>query len=202
MTNKKPEEIKGVDKSVSQSSCRTGGIIDVSKKKEFWKAFSVKVKGTFKINHTSDHTYNKLIINIPYKHHLVQFIETDHKPLKIRCKMNISFSSRFNIWREDIIEKITIMFGAQDIKTGHREFDKAFVIKGENEEQTRKLLSDDKIRQFLLENDFSSIGTYQDDEDMGLLFSVSRFISNEKELADIFQFFCSVIDRMEMVSMV
>lgn len=50
---------------------------------------------------------------------------------------------------QDLIETIGKFFGAQDIKIGNKEFDKRFMIKGNDELRIKHLL-DNYIRDFLI----------------------------------------------------
>jgi len=53
---------------------------------------------------------------------------------------------RFEIYRNGFIRSIEKIFGAQDIEIGRPEFDKAFIIKANNEFKIKSLLQNQKIR--------------------------------------------------------
>lgn len=65
----------------------------------------------------------------------------------------ISFVSadnfKFEIYRNGIIRRIEKLFGAQDVEIGRSEFDKAFIIKTNNEFKIKKLLNNQKVRNHL-----------------------------------------------------
>lgn len=56
---------------------------------------------------------------------------------------------RFKIYREGLIRKIEKLFGAQDIKIGYPDFDKAFIIKSNNEFKIKTLLQNKEIRKLI-----------------------------------------------------
>jgi hypothetical protein len=56
---------------------------------------------------------------------------------------------RFEIYDNSIVRTIEKIFGAQDIEIGRPEFDKAFVIKANNEFKIKSLLQNHKIRNLI-----------------------------------------------------
>jgi len=56
---------------------------------------------------------------------------------------------RFKISRKSIFTPIGKLLGMQDIEVGFPEFDEAFVIKGNNESQLRRLFANERLRQLL-----------------------------------------------------
>ena len=56
---------------------------------------------------------------------------------------------RFEIYRNGFVRKIEKLFGAQNIKIGREEFDRAFIIKANNEFKIKKLLQNQKVRSCL-----------------------------------------------------
>jgi len=56
---------------------------------------------------------------------------------------------RFEIYRNGLIRSIEKIFGAQDIEIGRPEFDKAFIIKANNEFKIKSLLQNQKIRNLI-----------------------------------------------------
>ena len=56
---------------------------------------------------------------------------------------------KFEIYRNGFIRKIEKLFGAQDVEIGNIEFDKAFVIKSNNEFKIKTFLRNKKIRNLI-----------------------------------------------------
>ncbi|WP_367755239.1 hypothetical protein [Flavobacterium sp. WC2430] len=70
-----------------------------------------------------------------------------------KTRVIVSFISvdnfKFEIYRNGFVRKIEKLFGAQDIEIGRADFDKDFIIKANNEFKTKKLLQNQKIRNYL-----------------------------------------------------
>lgn len=56
---------------------------------------------------------------------------------------------RFEIYRSGFIRQVKKIFGAQDIEIGRPKFDKAFIIKANNELKIKTLLQNEKIRSLI-----------------------------------------------------
>lgn len=63
--------------------------------------------------------------------------------------ISLKESFKFEIYREGFVRKIEKLFGAQDIKIGYPEFDKAFTIKSNNEFKIKTILRNKKIRNLI-----------------------------------------------------
>jgi len=57
---------------------------------------------------------------------------------------------QFQISRENVFSGIAKAFGAQDIETGDGEFDKAYIVKSDDDWQVRRLLDDEALRAQLM----------------------------------------------------
>lgn len=58
---------------------------------------------------------------------------------------------KFEIYPKSIISSVAKIFGMQDIETGDLDFDKAFIIKSNNEFKIKQLLNNQKIRLLIKE---------------------------------------------------
>ena len=58
-------------------------------------------------------------------------------------------SFKFEIYRTSFARKVEKLFGAQDVEIGRPDFDKAFVIKSNNEFKIKSLLQNQKIRSLI-----------------------------------------------------
>ena len=56
---------------------------------------------------------------------------------------------RFMLWREGFFSKIGKLLGMEDIQIGHDDFDSEFVVRSNQPEQVRRLLSNAALRQLL-----------------------------------------------------
>ncbi|WP_051365764.1 hypothetical protein, partial [Flavobacterium saliperosum] len=68
---------------------------------------------------------------------------------RVIAPMNSIDNFRFEIYRNGLIRSIEKIFGAQDIEIGRPEFDKAFIIKANNEFKIKSLLQNQKIRSLI-----------------------------------------------------
>lgn len=64
--------------------------------------------------------------------------------LKNKCEL------KFKIYREGILQKLTKLFGTQDIILNDRSFDKKYIVEGSHVEQVKKIISPD-IRAKIIE---------------------------------------------------
>ncbi len=56
---------------------------------------------------------------------------------------------RFTIYRRSVFSNMGKFFGMQDVEIGDREFDEAFIIKSNNEDQVRRLFQIAKLRELV-----------------------------------------------------
>jgi len=56
---------------------------------------------------------------------------------------------KFEVYRSDIFTTIAKWFGLQDLTIGDEKFNKEFIIRGNNQETVRQLLSDPKLKQLI-----------------------------------------------------
>jgi len=112
---------------------------------------------------------------------------------------------RFGIHRKHIFTGLAKWMGVQDVEVGHKEFDEAFVIQGNDEKKVRALFANEGIRNliaaqpsiaFSVRGDqgwFSRI--YPDGVDE-LYFQVGGIIKNVDRLKEIFALFGLVLDQL------
>jgi hypothetical protein len=112
---------------------------------------------------------------------------------------------RFGIYRQHLFTPLARWLGMQDIEVGHPEFDKAFVIQGNNDQQVKALFANDSIRNlltaqpdvsFLVRGDqgwFSRIHPEGVDE---LYFQASGIVKDLPRLKELFALFGLVLDHL------
>ncbi|KLT70146.1 hypothetical protein AB674_07975 [Flavobacterium sp. ABG] len=138
-------------KKTLQETTHTLNTIFMNQKTEIniWQEFTKETGGAFKKGHSSisDST------TIEYKNWTITFDNFTIWSGKYSSEMTrvvtpITFASpfRFEIYREGFLRKIENFLGAQDIKIGHPQFDKAFTIKSDNEFKVKTLLRNKEIR--------------------------------------------------------
>lgn len=178
---------------------QTSGFIDISKKRSFWSELALELNGTFKIKQTISKDLELLFLQLPYKDFIIEFTESDTKPLKINCIIKVKQKLEFTVTFEDSIEKLFKLFGQQDIILNDDEFDKKYLIQGQNIEIIKKVLAITNVKNILLKNNvFSFISTYQEKEStINLISLVSRTIYSKSELLDLYKLFCLTIDRLK-----
>ena len=178
---------------------RTHGFIDISKKRYFWLDLANENKGTFRIKHTVSKDIESLILKIPYKQYIIEFTESDTRPLKINCKLKANSKFEFFVSYEDNIEKLLKLFGQQDIQVGDKTFDDKYLIQGGNSDLIKKLLMKSEIKRILLSNNVFSFNCNYDkkDETIKLSSLVSRTINSKQELFELCKLFYLTIDEME-----
>jgi len=118
-----------------------------------WKTFAEKIKGKYRISEegTSEvvGTYGKFpfilkIIFIQAAPKVNLFLT--HFGMELENKIGL----KLKIYKEGIIQKLTKLFGTQDIIFNDRSFDKKYIIEGNNEVKVKEIISSD-IRAKIIE---------------------------------------------------
>lgn len=110
---------------------------------------------------------------------------------RMRAKLPIQADFRFLITREGLLSEIAKLFGAQDIQIGDAEFDKLFMIKGNNEKLIKAMLQNAKIRQLLLGQPEVHFALTPENE---LLFAVPVIIKDLYRLKQLFELFTETLE--------
>ena len=69
---------------------------------------------------------------------------------RLRAGVLLTDDLRFHVYRQGLSGRLAAFLGMQDINTGFRQFDDAFMIKGNDEPLIRKLFDDEPLRETLL----------------------------------------------------
>jgi hypothetical protein len=112
---------------------------------------------------------------------------------------------RFSIHRASLFSALGTLLGMQDIEVGHPEFDKEFVIKGNDESMVRSLCDSGRLRaliaaqpkfQLCIQNDEGWFGTkYPPDVDV-LIFDVAAKIRDVDRLRGIYDVFAETLGKL------
>ncbi|MEZ0004806.1 hypothetical protein ABH942_000149 [Flavobacterium sp. 28YEA47A] len=118
-------------------------------KNNIWKEFAKETGGSFVKGYSwhSDRTeieHNKWLI--VFDNYTIWSGKLSTKVTRIIAPIISADNFQFEIYRADFTRKIEKLFGAQDVEIGYPEFDKAFIIKSNNEFKTKSLLRNKKIR--------------------------------------------------------
>lgn len=125
-----------------------------------WRQFSLENSGTV----ITGHFGNQDSVEIIYRNHKIIFDRYihyqsvggqshDRQFTRIRLEYRTSDDLRFGLTNQRFMESIGKLFGAQDIQIGDKEFDKKFMIKGNDEHKIKTLFSDQNIIDLILEQD-------------------------------------------------
>ncbi len=111
----------------------------------------------------------------------------------------------FRIYRKGIFSSISKFFGAQDIKIDDYELDEQFMIKGNQENKIRELLSHVNIKKYILEQPSIDLCIKNDEGFFGsqfpynineLYFQTPSVIKDVNRLKSLFYLFCEVLTAL------
>ena len=112
---------------------------------------------------------------------------------------------KFSIYREGFFSSIGKFFGMQDILIGDFNFDKQFIIKGNDEFKIKHILSDQHLKKLFNKQRYVNIQIKDDEgwfaqkypEDVDVLYFSSIGIIKEKNtLLNLFELFAAILDRL------
>jgi len=113
---------------------------------------------------------------------------------------------RFTVYRKGIFTEIGKWLGMQDVTVGHDEFDRDFVIKGNDEQKLRRLFSSQKIRDlisaqpdihFSVEDDEGKLWGKNFPEGVDeLYFQVLGVIKDIERLKLLYELFAETLDEL------
>jgi hypothetical protein len=110
---------------------------------------------------------------------------------RMQAKLPMQADFRFLITREGMLSEIAKLFGAQDIQIGDAEFDKLFMIKGNNEKLIKAMLQNVRIRELLLSQPEVHFALTPENE---LLFAVPVIIKDIYRLKQLFELFTETLE--------
>jgi hypothetical protein len=112
---------------------------------------------------------------------------------------------RFTVYRKGFFTEIGKWFGMQDVTVGYEEFDRDFVIKGEDEQKLQRLFSSQKIREliaaqpdiyFSVKDDEGSWRKNFPDGVDELYFQVVGVIKDVERLKLLYELFAETLDEL------
>ncbi len=118
-----------------------------------WQSFAREVGGTYRLSEEGTSEVTGTYGKYPFLLKII-FIQAAPKVNLFLTHLEIVLDNRIGlklkIYREGIIQKLTKLFGTQDIIFNDRAFDKKYIIEGSNEAQVKWLISPD-IRARIIE---------------------------------------------------
>jgi len=181
---------------------QTHGYLDVFAKRELFNEVSKLFNGNFVIKHTPGKALSSFSISIPYKNRVIELTESDTRPLKLQISFETLTDFELILSREDAIEKILKKFGKPEIQLGLKEFDDHYLIKSNEPDLIKNVLSIE-IQKILLLYNVSSISiTKEKNNKTNLLSVISRTFDDKKSYTDIIELHQLLIDKLEQVHVI
>lgn len=112
---------------------------------------------------------------------------------------------RFTIYRKGLLSELGKRFGMQDIEIGDPEFDRDFIIKGNNESAVRALFANPKIRQLIQAQSSIHLQVKDDEGWFGarfpegvdeLAFQVVGVIKDVGRLKALYELFAELLNQL------
>ena len=114
-------------------------------------------------------------------------------------------SFTFRIFRKNLISGLQKMAGMQDVEVGYHEFDKDFIIQGNNEQKLRMLFRNEWIREIISLQPSISLGTVIDEDwkigtfregKSELIFMAPGIITDLDQLHDLYNLFGEMLNHL------
>jgi hypothetical protein len=112
---------------------------------------------------------------------------------------------RFNIYRRTFFSGVAKKLGMQDVEVGDEEFDREFIVKGNDEGKLRSLLSNEKLRKLIAAQPSISFSVKDDEGYFGasfpegvdeLHFVVTGVIKDIDRLKGLYDLFAETLDQL------
>lgn len=124
---------------------------------------------------------------------------------RLRAPFVNADSFRFQVAREGFFWKVGKVLGARDVEVGIEEFDRDFVIRGNDESRLRSLFADEKVRALLqaqpevhfeVKDDEGWFGTHFPDGVDELCFEAHGVVKDVNRLRGLFDLFAATLNRL------
>jgi len=182
---------------------RTMGYLDVFPKRELWKKISVEFNGTFKISHNSGNELEILTINIPYKNWKIKLSESDTRPFKFEIEFQTNKDFELIIGFEDAIDKLLKRLGKKEIEIACDKFDNRYLIKSQDPELTKRLLTQEIMDCLLKYNVYSlAYNTNLKKLTSSLITVISRTVDDKSTIEDLVKLHMRLIDKLEELMLI
>ncbi len=174
----------------------TLGILDTSKKADFWEELAKRKNAGFKIITTVSRDLNRLELTFDYKDVKVKFTESDTKPLFIECNFQRDIGHIwFEISRSDFIARLMSLFSKHKIKSANKKFNLKYLIRGNSSLKVRKIINNEKITSIILRENITFIGGKQAKNGTFILtLNIHRNINSIEQLETVYNLTIRLID--------
>jgi hypothetical protein len=177
-------------------------------RKEIWQQFCAQtgsnfVEGGFWKSDKVEAAHNQWTVTLDL--FVVSTGKSSVTYTRMRAPYVNSDSFRFTIYRKGIFTEIGKWFGMQDVTVGYEDFDRDFVIKGNDEQKLRKLFSSQKIRDLIAAQPDISFAVKDDEgfwsknfpeEVDELYFQVVGVIKDVERLKLLYDLFAETLDEL------
>lgn len=112
---------------------------------------------------------------------------------------------RFRVYRRTLFTGLGKFFGMQDVEIGNPDFDRDFVVQGNDESKLRRLFGEDELRRlieaqpqirFEIKDDEGAFRVHFPEGVDELAFQVVGIITEEERLRRLFDLFSTTLDRL------
>lgn len=177
---------------------RTNGYTDIFSKRDLWAQIAKDFDGKFRVSHTSGNELEIHRIYINYKNWEIVLSESDSRPLRFEIMFATEVDFDLVIGWEDSIEKILKKLGKREIEIGDKKFDDHYLIKSNDSDKTKRLLSSDVIDLMIKHNVYSI--SYQSNlkkQKSSLVSVISSTIDEKDIISDLIHLHFKLIDNFE-----
>jgi hypothetical protein len=112
---------------------------------------------------------------------------------------------RFSIYRASVFSPVGKLLGMQDIQVGHEEFDKDFVIKGNDEAAVKRLFGNERLRELVTAQPKFQLAIHDDEGWFGtkyppnvdvLVFDIVETIRDVARLKGLYDIFAETLEEV------
>ena len=161
-----------------------------------WRQFSSENNGKYIVGQYGNldsveiiYLNHKIIFDRYIQYQVVGGQSYDTEFTRIRVEFKSPDELRFRLTKQGFIDTIGKLFGSQDIQVGDKEFDKKFIIKGNDEFKIQTIFLDKSLKKIILSQEDIQLqildkeGIFDEKIQEGnvLLYYISETIIKEKE---------------------
>jgi hypothetical protein len=180
--------------------------------KAIWEQFATEKNGTF-INGKHDYADR---VEIPYKGYSLIFDTyvnysvvggSSHESEYTRARLEFVSPDglKFRLLRQNVFDSITKIFGAKDIKIGHAEIDRKYIISGTDKFKIQEILLNTNVVNFIISAkdvqiellDTEDIFNKKIAEGYSLLYYISEIeVTTINQLNQLYILFTAIVDQL------
>ena len=174
-----------------------------------WKEFANDINGTLTIKSEFivQCNYNDFVLTIDTHTHYATVGTSTFETEYIRCQVEVLSTDKlkFRLTPQGLMEGIGKLLGAQDIVIGDKEFDRKFMIKGNDDYKIQTFLSSEPIKNILLQDKLIRFELTDEDgifdEKPSIGYSMLYYISDQKitnisQLKDLYILLTKSVDKL------